>query len=326
MKIMDVKINKDDEGQRIDIFLFNILIKDIPSMTRRLVQENLSGGCLVNSRACKKSYRVKAADIISINTEFWEKLSKSLDLSNNIVPQEGNLDVRYEDSDILVVYKPKGIAVHPGVGNQDNTLANFIRMYLEKKGEYDALVDRAGIVHRLDKGVSGLMVIAKNKLTQEYLKKEFASRNVIKIYNATVERVGDSKLETFKESEQRLDLKKYLSEMDISFEPWKEWFNMRGYIGRSSRNRYKMEFRLYEFGGSKYAESYILKSGNEVLVKIETGRMHQIRASLEYLGLRILGDTLYGSNGRNGNSSNIMLESVLLSFLNREGNRLTFTV
>ena len=129
----------------------------------------------------------------------------------------------------------------------------------------------------------------------------------------------------FKESEQKLDLKKYLSKMDISFEPWKEWFNMRGYIGRSSKNRYKMEFRTDEFGGSKYAQSYILKSGNEVLVKIETGRMHQIRVSIEYLGLRIVGDTLYGSSGYKGNSSNIMLEAVLLSFIDRKGKRLTFT-
>lgn len=85
------------------------------------------------------------------------------------------------------------------------------------------------------------------------------------------------KLESFKESEQEIDLKKYIKEMDISFEPWKSWFNMRGYIGRSSRNRYKMEFKQYEFSGSKYAESYILKSKDQVLVKIETGRMHQIR-------------------------------------------------
>lgn len=322
---MNIKIEERDKGKRIDVFLLDMIKEKIPSLTRSIVQDNLSEGCTVNGRECRKSYKLKEGDIVSIDMNFWKKLSETLDLSEDIVAQEGKLDIRYEDKDILVLYKEKGIPVHPGVGHRDNTLANYIRMYLEMNGEYDPMVDRAGIVHRLDKGVSGILVVAKNKEMQEYLKKEFAKRNVVKIYYAQVEKVGESGIESFKESEQSLDLKKYLSKMDISFEPWKKWFNMRGYIGRSSKNRYKMEFKTYEFTGSKYSESYILKSGDKVLVKIETGRMHQIRVSLEYLGLRIVGDTLYGSNKYTGNSSNIMLEAVLLSFINREGKRLTFT-
>jgi 23S rRNA pseudouridine1911/1915/1917 synthase len=323
---MDIEIKEKDSGKRVDIFVLDIVKDFVPAITRTLVQDNLSVGCLINKKKCKKSYKLKEGDTVSLDMDFWKKLPATLDLSKDIVAQDGKLDVRYEDNDVLVLYKEKGISVHPGVGNLDSTLANYVRMYLEKKGEYDPLVDRAGIVHRLDKGVSGLMVLAKNKETQEYLKKEFAKRNVIKIYHAQVESVGESKIGMFKNSEQKIDFKKYLSKMDISFEPWKKWFDMRGYIGRSSKNRYKMEFRLHEFSGSKFAESYILKSGNEVMVKIETGRMHQIRASLEYLGLRIVGDMLYGSNGYKGSSSCIMLESVLLSFLDRHGKRLTFTV
>lgn len=321
---MDVKIT-DDNGKRIDVFVYNLLKENISAVTRTIVQDNLSMGCLVNGVECKKSYRLRFGDTVSINMEFWKNLSTTVDLSENIIPQDGELDVRYEDPDFLVLYKPKGIAVHPGVGNLDNTLANYVRMYLEKKGEYDPLVDRAGIVHRLDKGVSGIMVLAKNKVAQEYLKAEFSNRRVIKIYHAYVEDSGNARLDMSNNFEQEINLKKYLSKMDISFEPWKKWFNMRGYIGRSSKNRYKMEFKLYEFGGSKFAESYILKSGNEVLVKIETGRMHQIRASLEYLGLKIVGDTLYGVGKESVNSNSIMLESVLLSFLNMKGERLTFT-
>lgn len=321
---MEIKITEENKGRRIDVFLLEILRDTVPGITRTLVQDNISNGCLVNGVGCKKSYKLREGNLVSLDMDFWENLSSTVDLSENIIAQNGELDIRYEDADLLVLYKQKGIAVHPGVGNLDNTLANYVRMYLEKKGEYDPLVDRAGIVHRLDKGVSGIMVLAKNKETQEFLKSEFANRRVVKIYHAYVERVGDREMS--KDFERDIDLKKYLSEMDISFEPWKEWFNMRGYIGRSSKNRYKMEFKLYEFGGSKFAESYILKSGNEVLVKIETGRMHQIRASLEYLGLRIVGDTLYGSRGDSGNSDSIMLESVLLSFVNKDRNRLTFTV
>jgi len=321
---MRVQVEGENVGKRIDMFVMEHIKKLSLPLTRNIVQNNLHNGCKVNNSICKKSYRLREGDEIFLDMKYWENIK--IDLSEDVISQSGDLDVRYEDENILVLFKPKGISVHPGVGHREGTLANFVREYLEKKGEYDSLVDRGGIVHRLDKGVSGFLVIAKNKKTQEYLKKEFQSRNVIKIYHAQVERVGESKLNMFKESEQELELKKYLSEMDISFEPWKEWFNMRGYIGRSSKNRYKMEFRLHEFGGSKFAESYLLMSGDEVLVKIETGRMHQIRASLEYLGLRIVGDELYGSNKSMLNSESIMLEAVLLSFVNINGERLTFRI
>lgn len=319
---MKIQIEGDNIGKRIDIFV----LENIPlSLTRNIVQSNLSNGCKVNDSICKKSYKLRYGDVVSLDMKYWENIGNEIDLSDDVVAQSGNLDVRYEDENILVIFKPKGISVHPGVGHKEGTLANFVREYLERKKEYDSLVDRAGIVHRLDKGVSGFLVIAKNKKTQEYLKKEFQNRNVIKIYHAEVERIGESKLNMFKESEQVVDFKKEISELDISFEPWKKWFNMRGYIGRSSKNRYKMEFRLHEFGGSKFAESYILMSGNQTLVKIETGRMHQIRASLEYLGLRIVGDTLYGGTNKSLiNSESIMLEAVLLSFVNINGERLTF--
>ncbi len=177
-------------------------------------------------------------------------------------------------------------------------------------------MDRCGIVHRLDKGVSGLIVVAKNKGSQEYLKSQFKDNSVIKIYRA--------ELEESKNVEQNLDIKKYLKELNIELQPWKSWEKMEGYIGRSSVNRYKMEFKKYEFGGSKYALSYIKFFGKEVLIKIDTGRMHQIRSTLEYLGFHIKGDSLYGKSS-DGNEM-IMLESVLLSFLNIDGKRLIFTV
>jgi len=175
-------------------------------------------------------------------------------------------------------------------------------------------MDRCGIVHRLDKCVSGLMVVAKNKLTQEYLKGEFAKKNVIKIYPAYLEESNNI--------EQRIDIREYLKEMSIDLQPWKNWLKVEGYIGRSKSNRYKMEFKKYEFGGSKYALSYILFSGREALIKIDTGRMHQIRVTLAYLGYHIQGDSLYG----NGCGDEIMLESVLLSFQKRSGERLIFTI
>ena len=311
---MEIHIEKSNINKRVDTLLSEILKEK--SLTRNIVQRYLEKGCTVNGKRCKRSYKFKEGDILNIDEEYWDNVKKDLDLSDEILPQKGQLDIRYEDENLIVLYKPKGLVVHPGVGNREGTLANFLREYLESKGEYDTLMDRCGIVHRLDKGVSGLMVVAKNKGSQEYLKSQFKDNSVIKIYRA--------ELEESKNVEQDLDIEKYLKELNIELQPWKSWEKMEGYIGRSSVNRYKMEFKKYEFGGSKYALSYIKFFGKEVLIKIDTGRMHQIRSTLEYLGFHIKGDSLYGKSS-DGNEM-IMLESVLLSFLNIDGKRLIFTV
>ncbi len=309
---MEILIGKDKEGLRIDSVVSDILKEK--SLSRAMIQKYILYGCKVNNKQCKKSYKLRVGDVLILDEKYWEEKKKDMDLSKDIVSQKGDIDIRYEDDDLIVLYKPKGLVVHPGVGSRDNTLANYLRFYLEQKGEYDFLLDRAGIVHRLDKGVSGLMVVAKSKHTQEYLKGEFSRKNVIKIYHAY--------LEESKKVGQVVDIKKYLKNMNINLQPWKSWEKVEGYIGRDRINRFKMEFRTYEFPGSKYALSYILFSNNEALIKIDTGRMHQIRATLKYLGYHIKGDKLYGK----GVGDEIMLESVLLSFVKEDGNRLTFTL
>ena len=311
---MNVEISNKNIGKRVDILVSEIL-KD-KSLTRNIVQRYIEKGCTVNEKKCKRSYKLKEGDVLSIDERYWDLVKNDLDLSEKIFPQKGNLDIRFEDENLIVLYKPKGLVVHPGVGNREGTLANYLRYYLESKEIYDTLLDRCGVVHRLDKGVSGLMVVAKNKDTQEHLKKQFKENLVIKIYRAELERG--------KNIEQNLDINKYLKELSIELQPWKEWEKVEGYIGRSSVNRYKMEFRRYEFGGSKHALSYLKFFGKNVLIKIETGRMHQIRSTLEYLGFQIKGDSVYGKNTENSNS--IMLESVLLSFEDINKRRLTFTV
>lgn len=320
-------IQIQDEGKRLDTFLYEILLNEgFTKLTRTLVQKYMDKGCSVNGKSEKKSYKLRVDDFVEIPVQYWEKIEGSVDLSEDIQPEEGELDIRYEDTDLMVIYKPKGIIVHPGVGNTSGTIANFVRDYLEKKGEYDPMVDRCGIVHRLDRGVSGLMVIAKRKESQEYLKSQFQERKVVKIYHAFVEKYKESGVPSFEEFEQVVEIKEVLENMDISFEPWKKWYEVRGYIGRSTKNKYKMEFRPYEFSGSKFAQSYILLNTNEALIKIETGRMHQIRASLEYLGFHIQGDNLYGRSSSNVVSNNIELESVLLSFKDMKGNTLIFKI
>ncbi len=308
---MKIVIQKDKVGLRIDSVVFDMLKEH--SLSRSIVQRYIHEGCNVNGSNCKKGYRLREGDILDIDIEYWESIKNNLDLSQEILPQKLKLDIRYEDEDLLVIYKPKGLVVHPGVGNRESTLANYVRYYLESIGQYDPLVDRAGIVHRLDKGVSGLIVVAKSKSIQEYLKSEFSNKNVIKIYYASLEENVKKELD--------IDLLEYVKQIDINSKPWQSWEKVEGYIGRDRVNRYRMEFRTYEFTGSKYSLSYMLFSKNCALIKIDTGRMHQIRASLKYLGYHIKGDSLYG----NGIGDNIMLEAVLLSFVKKNGKRLTFT-
>lgn len=308
---MRIRIDNKEEGKRVDTFLSEIL-KD-KGISRSILQRYIQNGCIVNDKPCKKGYRLKEGDIVEIEEEYWEELKRDLDLSDEIIPQKGKLDIRYEDENFLVLYKPKGLVIHPGVGNKKDTLANYVRYYLESKSEYDSLVDRAGVVHRLDKGVSGLVVVGKNKEAQEFLRGEFKNRRVVKIYHAV--------LEEYTNIEHKFDLKEYVRKMNIKMKPWEKWEKVEGYIGRSKIDRKKMEFKGYEFPGSKYVLSYILFGGNEAIIKIETGRMHQIRATLNYLGYHIKGDSLYGR----GSGDNIMLEAVLLSFLGMDGKRLVFT-
>ena len=307
---MRIIIQEDNIDKRVDVLLSELLKEK--SLTRTVIQEYLSQGCSVNNRVCKKSYRFKEGDVFTVDEEYWESVKKGLDKDTEIVPQRKELDIRYEDSDLMVLFKPKGLVVHPGVNNMENTLANYIRYYLESKGEYDELMNRSGIVHRLDKGVSGLMVVAKKKGTEEYLKKKFKKGEVIRIYLAELEKSTDI--------EQKFNPYKYIKELSIEVEPWKEWSKTEGYIGRSTLNRYKMEFKRYKFPGSKEALSYLFFVNKYALVKLETGRMHQIRATLEYLGYSIKGDNLYGM--AKGDGSNIMLEAVLLSFVKPDGERI----
>jgi 23S rRNA-/tRNA-specific pseudouridylate synthase len=126
-------------------------------------------------------------------------------------------------------------------------------------------------------------------------------------------------VEKFKSSEissiEPRGLDEVLEQIENGKINYDNWFEAKGYIGRDKRDRYKMAFKLYEFGGSKVAKSYILPlKGDKLLIKIVTGRMHQIRATLKYFGYYIKGDTLYNPNTRGNNSDEIMLESIYLSF------------
>lgn len=276
----------------------------------------------INGKKAKPSYKLKAGDEITIREEKVNQLlaDKSYD---KIIPQESPLQIIYECDSYLVLNKPKGVPVHPGVGNYKDTLANYVAGYLMKTSKYDPTIDRAGVVHRLDKPVSGLIVFAKNNQTQKYLQKQFEMHKVQKIYHAKIVLRESANKEVF----QMLPKEKiaagrvideYIRVGDEIFE--NGWLKLEGYVGRSSVNRMKMMFKPYLFDRAKYALSYIkFLNKDEALIAIKTGRMYQIRASLEYLGIYIDGDTLFKTARGVGIPDAIALESVFLSFKDEFG-------
>lgn len=321
-----IKIKQKQSGKRLDVFLLEYLEnRGEDTFSRNFLTNNWDSLVTVNGKQLKQSYKLKEGDEVEVDMEKVEQLKAGMKRSSNIKAQEGDLEVLFENEGFLIIEKPKGLVVHPGVGNQENTLANYVKGYLEEKGEFDNALTRAGIVHRLDKGVSGLIVFAKNVAMQKHLKEQFEKHEVKKIYLADIEykqlRRGIRKY--FPEKDK--DIADEISKLEVNgFECDSSWFKAQGYIARSPRNRVKMQFRKYLGRGGKKALSYIKPiSQEQVLVVIKTGRMHQIRATLEYFGVGIKGDTLYGLSKSSTMPDKIALKAILLSFKELNGDDFT---
>ena len=192
------------------------------------------------------------------------------------VPQDIPLDIVYEDDDVIVIDKPVGLVVHPAAGNLDRTLVNALLGHAAKSGGNGGLsgiggVERPGIVHRLDKGTSGLMVVAKHDRSHHNLSKQFADRTIERAYKALVWGV-----------------------------PVPSQGEVSGKIGRNPRNRKKMA--VVERGGKVALTRYrVLESFGDVASLIEcrlaTGRTHQIRVHMAHIGHPVIGDPVYGRVG-----------------------------
>lgn len=313
-----VHIDQTNYGGRADVFVsstFNV-------HSRSFLRNNWERLITINGKSEKPSYKLRIGDVLEVLDQDVDRIleDKAYD---KIIPQKKEVDIIYEDKDFIIINKPKGISVHPGIGNPQDTLANYVVGYLDAKGEYDARMERGGIVHRLDKPVSGLILFAKNAEAQLYFQKQFEEHKVDKVYLAKVE-IGENINTELKEKIPAIPLDAS-EELDIlvknNFETDSSWLKVDGYIGRSTMNRMKMIFRAYIFNHARTALSYIKPlSENEFLVIIKTGRMYQIRATLEYLGVHIIGDTMFKSLKGGAIPESIELESILLSCKDMQGN------
>ena len=232
----------------------------IPEFSRnRIINWINLGHVLINNNPCKPKNKVKTGDVILI-----ESITSDKALINT--PQNIVLNIIYEDEDILVINKPAGLTVHPGNGNLNNTLLNGI-LYHYPESQY---IPRAGIVHRLDKDTTGLMVIAKTLIAQVNLVKQLQSRQVSRVYRAIVE--GHPHQTGVVNKNIGRDLKNRTKMATIA------------YGGKEAITNYKV---LQYFVCNNLKISYIE-------CRLETGRTHQIRVHMKSIGHSILGDLVYG--------------------------------
>ncbi len=261
MQLMNQKIQvifDRTEPLRLDKYLVELKIQELYSRTfiERLVNEDR---ILVNKIPIKKSYLVNSGDIIDIKLPDPEPL--------DIIPQDIPLDVLFEDDDLAVINKQPGLIVHPGFGNPDQTLVNAIVYHFGSNLSSGREINRPGIVHRLDRGTSGLMIIAKNDPMQALLSEMFAHRQIKKSYLAITSGIPEP-------AEDRIET----------------------YLSRDPSNPRKMrvsdegKWALTSYKIIKYFHYFAV-----VDINLETGRMHQIRVHFAHRNYPILGDLLYNS-------------------------------
>ncbi len=252
-------VDEEKAGIRIDKAI--VLIED--TLSRVAIQRLLDeGNILVNGKTTKSSYKTKIGDEITIQKETPKKV--------DIIAQDIPIEILYEDKEIIVVNKPKGIVVHPANGNPDGTLVNAIMNLCGNSLSGIGGEIRPGIIHRLDKDTSGVLIVAKNDIAHINISNQIKNRQTKKIYIALVRGV-------IKENEATIDMP----------------------IGRSKKDRKKMAVTkdgkeaITHFKVLKRYENFTLLE-----IKIDTGRTHQIRVHLAEIGYPIVGDYIY-SNGKN---------------------------
>ncbi len=252
----EIKLISDSADARIDAWVTS----QVENLSRSYVQKLIEQGNIqVNGSKVKTNYKLRAGDEVQVTVPEAQKL--------DVRPEKIDLDILYEDNDIIVVNKPKGMVVHPAAGNYTGTLVNALMEYCgDRLSDINGVI-RPGIVHRIDKDTSGILVVAKSNEAHEKLSEKLKEHDINRIYVAVVEGI-------LREESGKIDAP----------------------IGRHSVERKKMAVNTKT---GRRAVTYFkvlerFKSATAIEVRLETGRTHQIRVHMSYIGYPILGDEVYG--------------------------------
>ncbi|WP_276498805.1 RluA family pseudouridine synthase [Pontibacter litorisediminis] len=253
-----------DKGQallRVDKFLMDRL----PNVTRNKLQSAIrSESVQVNEKPVKVSYKVKPLDVITVTLAEPPR-------ETDIVPENIPLDIVYEDEELLLVNKPAGMVVHPAYNNWSGTLVNALTYHLQNLPTHRNGEGRPGLVHRIDKDTSGLLVIAKSDYSMAYLAKQFFDHSIERTYYALVWGVPKAQEGT-----------------------------ITGHVGRSAKDRKIMAvYPAGDYGKHAVTHYKVLRSFKYVALvqcNLETGRTHQIRAHMKHLGHPLFSDATYGGD------------------------------
>lgn len=256
-----VVVDKGQSQVRVDKYLFERLVNS----SRNRIQKAADAGLIMaNGKPVKSSYKVKPCDVLTVMMDGPR-------YDNDIIPEDIPLDIVYEDNDLMVVNKPAGLVVHPGCGNYHGTLVNAIAWHLKDNPKYDPNDPQVGLVHRIDKDTSGLLVVAKTPDAKTHLGLQFYNKTTKRKYNALVWGVVENNEGT-----------------------------IEGNIGRNPKDRMQMAV-LSDPAQGKHAVTHyrvLERLGYVTLVEcvLETGRTHQIRVHMKHIGHTLFNDERYGGN------------------------------
>lgn len=278
-EIIEIIVQEEYREKRIDVFLAAQISDKSRSFFQKLIEE---GNVLVNGSACpSKKYKVCAGDVIKIQIPIAEEL--------DIFPEDIPLDIVYEDDDVMVINKPAGMVVHPAAGNYTGTLVNAIMHHCGDRLSSINGVIRPGIVHRIDKDTSGLLMVAKNDAAHNSLAQQLAEHSITRKYVAIV-------WDNLKENDGVVDAP----------------------IGRHPKDRKKQSVMYDDTGKRAVTHWRVLERfGSFTLVEcqLETGRTHQIRVHMAYIKHPLLGDSVYGPAKSAAGAKRQMLHAKTLGFV-----------